>query len=133
PYVLGISGGASVTGTIAIVLGAGAGVLGGWAVPVASFAGAVSATVVVFSFGRVRGRLVPNVALLAGVVLNALAGSLILAVRVVASPQAMHEALYWLTGALTAVDATRLLAVFFYSAIGLGLLYSQAVAMNAFA
>jgi len=72
PYVLGVSGGAAVAGTIAIVLGASNGWLGGWALPIWAFAGALGAIVLVLTFGRLRGRLVPNVALLAGVVLNAL-------------------------------------------------------------
>src|SRR5438309_11902532 len=62
PYVLGVSGVASVTGTLAIVLGLGAGALGSWTLPAWAFAGATLAVFLVFLFGRVRGRLVPNVA-----------------------------------------------------------------------
>ena len=133
PYVLGISGGASVLGTLAIVVGAGQGVLGLWTLPVWAFAGAMGAVVVVFSLGRVRGRLVPNMALLAGVVLNALAGAIILAIRILASPNALHEALYWLTGVLGAVDWSQLAVLAVYVTVGLAMLYAQAVPMNAFA
>lgn len=133
PYVLGIAGGASVTGTLAIVLGAAASALGRWTLPVWAFAGAAATVALVFAFGRVRGRLVPNVALLAGVVLNALAAALIVAIRVLASPQAVNEALYWLTGSLGTADGMTLTVLAAYTAAGLGLLWTQAVAMNAFA
>jgi iron complex transport system permease protein len=133
PYVLGVSGGASVAGTLAIVAGAGAGVIGRWTLPAWAFAGALAAVAAVFLLGRVRGRLVPHVALLAGVVVNALASALIVAIRVLASPLAVHDALYWLTGMLGPVDGWQLAVLALYVAAGLGLLLASAVPMNAFA
>jgi iron complex transport system permease protein len=133
PYVLGVSGCASVAGTAAIVAGAAGGRLGTWTLPACAFVGALGAVALVFTFGRVRGRLVPHVALLAGVVLNALSASLIVAIRLVASPTAAHEALYWLTGTLGPVDGTRLAALGAYTALGLVALQRLAVPMNAFA
>ena len=134
PYVLGVSGGASVAGTLAIVLGAGAGALGRWTLPGWAFLGAAVAVALVFSFGRVRGRLVPNMALLGGVVLNSLAAAMIVAIRVFASPTKLHEALYWLTGTLSAPpDRSQLVALGAYVAVGLVLLQILAVPMNALA
>jgi iron complex transport system permease protein len=133
PYVLGISGGASVAGTAAIVLGAAAGRLGTWALPAWSFLGALGSMMLVFAFGRVRGRLVPNVALLAGVVVNALSNALVVAIRIVASPQTAHQALYWLTGSLAPAEPLRLYVLFSYVAVGLLGLLALAVPMNAFA
>jgi cobalamin transport system permease protein len=132
PYVLGVAGGAAVAGTLAIVLGAGAGLLGAWTLPVWAFAGALGSIAVVFAFGRVRGRLVPNVALLCGVVVNALAGALIVAIRLLASPNAAHEALYWLTGTLVSLDPMRLVALAAYVGFGLLALFALALPMNAF-
>ena len=133
PYVLGVSGGAAVAGTIVIVLGGAASVLGTWALPVWAFLGALISIALVFLFGRVRGRLVPNVALLAGVVVNALSGALIISVRMLSSPNAAHEALYWLTGTLLPVEGTRLWTLAAYVAVGLAVLFVSAVPMNAFA
>jgi iron complex transport system permease protein len=98
-----------------------------------SFAGALGAIAVVFTLGRVRGRLVPNVALLSGVVLNALTGAIVVAIRMLAAPHAAHEALYWLTGTLQPLEAVRLGALGAYVALGLVVLFTQAVAMNGFA
>ncbi|MSP63798.1 MAG: iron ABC transporter permease [Myxococcales bacterium] len=133
PYVLGVSGGASVAATAAIVLGGTLGWLGIWTLPVWSFLGALASVAAVYVFGRVRGRLVPNVALLAGVVLNALSAALIVAIRLLSSPGAAHEALYWLTGSLGPVDGLRLAALGGYVVVGLGVLFMMAVPMNAFA
>jgi iron complex transport system permease protein len=128
-----VAGGAAVTGTLAIVLGAGAGILGAWTLPVWSFGGALGSIALVFAFGRVRGRLVPNVALLCGVVVNALSGALIVAIRLLATPHAAHEALYWLTGSLGPLEPLRLVALSAYVVGGLVLLFALAVPMNAFA
>jgi iron complex transport system permease protein len=89
--------------------------------------------VAVYTFGRVRGRLVPNVALLAGVVLNALAAALVVGIRLLSSPAAAHEALYWLTGSLRRVEPLRLAALAVYVAIGIGILLARAVSLNALA
>jgi iron complex transport system permease protein len=132
PYVLGVAGGASVAGTLAIVLGAAVGVLGAWTLPIWAFAGALASIAMVFAFGRVRGRLVPNVALLAGVVVNAISGALIVAIRLLATPHAAHEALYWLTGSLGAIEPARLWALSAYVVLGLAALFWMAVPMNAF-
>ncbi len=132
PYVLGVAGGASVMGTLAIVVGAGAGVLGAWTLPVWAFGGALGSIAIVFAFARVRGRLVPNVALLCGVVVNALSGAVIVSIRLISSPHAAHEALYWLTGCLTAIEPARLWSLGAYVLFGLGALFWLAVPMNAF-
>jgi iron complex transport system permease protein len=132
PYVLGVAGGAAVAGTLAIVLGAAAGALGAWTLPVWAFAGALGSIALVFAFGRVRGRLIPNIALLCGVVVNALAGALIVAIRLMASPNAAHEALYWLTGSIASVESGRLIALAAYVVFGLTMLFALAVPMNAF-
>jgi iron complex transport system permease protein len=134
PYVLGVSGGAAVAGTMVIVLGLASGPLGGWTLPVWAFGGALAAIAVVFAVGRVRGRLIPNQALLTGVVVNAFSGSLVVAMRLLTSPTKSHEALYWLSGALTTtIESWKLLVVASYVILGLAVLLRMSVAMNAFA
>ena len=56
PYVLGVSGGASVAGTAAIVLGAGATAIGAWTLPAWAFAGAIGSTLIVFALGPFVGQ-----------------------------------------------------------------------------
>ncbi len=132
PYVLGISGGAAAAGTGALVLLAAFGISAPFILPAAAFAGAVGSMALVLAFGRVRGVLVPTVALLAGVVLNALASALIVGIRMIGTPTAAHEALYWLTGSLAGpIERTHLAALAGYVAIGVVILWRCAVSMNA--
>jgi iron complex transport system permease protein len=130
PYVLGVSGGAAAAGTAAALLG-GAGALGIWTRPAFAFVGALLAVAGVYAFGRVRGALVPHVALLAGVVINALAGAVILALRTLLAPFALAEALGWLTGTLGAVDGLRLGVLAVYALVALAVLAVAAIDMNA--
>jgi iron complex transport system permease protein len=97
PYVLGVSSGASVGAGLAIAFAGGAGTA---LVGPAAFAGAMGATGLVYRLGLVQGRLVPYVALLAGVVLNAVSWALILAIATVAHVGTTAEVLLWLMGSL---------------------------------
>jgi iron complex transport system permease protein len=132
PYVLGVSGGAAVAGTAAALV-SGASALGVWTRPAWAFGGALVAVALVFVFGRVRGQLVPHMALLAGVVINALAVAAILALRTMLSPHQLAEALGWLAGELSTVDATRLIVLSVYAVVALGVLGLRAVDLNALA
>jgi iron complex transport system permease protein len=131
PYVLGVSGGAAVAGTAATLFVGGA--LGVWTRPAFAFAGALLAIAAVFAFGRARGRLVPHLALLAGVVVNALCGALIMALHLLATERGLSESLGWLMGALGSVDGKRLFALFAYSAAALTVLVPAALPLNALA
>jgi iron complex transport system permease protein len=132
PYVLGISGGAAAAGTCALVLFGALAIPSAVLLPLAAFGGALGSIALVLAFGRVRGVLVPTVALLAGVVLNALASALIVGLRMIARPSAAHEVLYWLTGELQQpFSAPRWTALAIYVVLGVVLLRRSAVAMNA--
>src|SRR5207248_230946 len=80
-----------------------------------AFAGALGAILLVFVFGRARGHLVPHLALLAGVVVNALCGALLMALRTLAAQHTLGESMSWLMGALGSVDSARLAALFAYA------------------
>jgi len=109
PFVLGVSGGAALGGTAVLLaaraaaglLGPAAAILGG-ASPVALGAviGAAGATVLVFALGRIQGRLVPEAALLVGVVFNSFAAAVIMVARLLVSPEESARMLYWLMGAV---------------------------------
>jgi iron complex transport system permease protein len=129
PYVLGVSGGAAVAGTAAAILGGG-GMLGAWTRPAWAFAGALVAVGAVFTFGRARGQLVPQLALLAGVVVNALAAALTLGLRTLMSPHDVAATLGWLMGTLGAVEGTRLGALAVYVGAALVALATAAVDLN---
>ena len=73
PYVLGVSGGASIGGVLALLLGLGGihGLLGGLGVPALAFAGALGALVLIQWIATVGGRLTVYTVLLTGAIFNA--------------------------------------------------------------
>lgn len=109
PFVLGVSGGAALGGSLVLVAAAGVGHLAGaagealgGAPPVAAgaVAGALAATVIVFGLGRIGGRLVPEAALLVGIVFNAFAAGVITLLKMVVPPEQASRLMYWLLGAV---------------------------------
>ena len=107
PYILGISGGAALGGTILLTLGSwtvGALVLG---TPVAAFLGALGALAVIFGVERWSppGRASTYVLLLTGVIVNAFAASVIMFLQSVVTARKAQEILFYLMGSL-AVEGT---------------------------
>lgn len=109
PFVLGVSGGAALGGSLVLVAAAGvsrlagaAGAALGGAPPVAAgaVAGAAASTVIVFGLGRIGGRLVPEAALLVGIVFNAFAAGVITLLKMIVPPEQASRLLYWLLGAV---------------------------------
>ena len=109
PFVLGVSGGAALGGSLVLLAAAGlgtistgAGLLAGAAPPVAlgAVAGAALATLLVFGLGRIGGRLVPEAALLVGIVFNAFVAGVITLLKLLAPPEEGARLLYWLSGAI---------------------------------
>jgi iron complex transport system permease protein len=117
PFVLGVSGGAALGGTIVLLAATLAarlfvplGDVLGAAPPVAAgaIAGAAGATLLVFALGRVGGRLVPEAALLVGIVFNAFAAAVITLLKVLVAPEQAARLLYWLMGAIGYETGTTL-------------------------
>lgn len=111
PFILGLSGGAAIGATSAIALGLGSlGLFGGSLVGVSAFAGALASTALVFALGRVRGRLVPERLLLVGVIFNAFASAIILAIQSLASPDMLQSLFSWLLGNIGYPSGAALMA-----------------------
>jgi len=103
PFVLGVSGGAALGGTLALM---GLGLLGGAVgaltlMPAAAFAGALAAMALAAWMGRsqpVGDR--ATTTLLTGVVLNTFASAVIMFLKSLAKPREAQEILLWLMGTL---------------------------------
>ena len=101
PYILGISGGASIAAVAVITLGSMS--LGGVSVSIAAFLGSLGAMVLVYLLSQQRGRVTPTRLILAGVavsyILQAFTSFLVLRA---AQPGggAVASVLYWLAGSL---------------------------------
>lgn len=96
PYVLGVSGGASVGAILAILLGAGA--LG---INVASFIGALAAMVVVFGLAHGDGSWTQTRLLLTGVIVASGCGALVALMLAVAPDDKLRGMVFWLMGDLS--------------------------------
>jgi len=130
PYILGVSGGAALGATVAIAFGLGAATVAGAAgVPAAAFVGGVLATGIVWTLVR-AGRAGGVSILLAGVVVNAIAGACITVVEALAEPGKMQSLLWWLMGFLDVPSWGQLAFVAAYVAAGLTVLLVDAARMN---
>lgn len=100
PYVLGVSGGASIGGVLALLLGLGAGrdALGAAAVPLLAFAGALGALALIQWIATVGGRLTVYTVLLTGAIFNAFSAALIYFIQSIATLRQLHAIVFYLMG-----------------------------------
>jgi iron complex transport system permease protein len=99
PYILGISGGASVGAVTLLALGLASST--SWALPVAAFAGALLAIALVFRVATASGRTMDvRVLLLAGVVIGAFFSACIAFILSVSEARTVQSAVLWIMGSL---------------------------------
>jgi iron complex transport system permease protein len=96
PYILGSSGGAAVAALLAMMLG-----LGATLVDVSAFAGAMLATLLVFSIAQGTGNWTPTRLLLTGVVLAAGFSAATTLLLALSPDQNLRGMLFWLVGDLS--------------------------------
>jgi iron complex transport system permease protein len=128
PYVLGVSGGASLGGVLALALGAPA--LG---LPAAALAGALAALAGLARLASVGGRLDVLTLLLTGAVFNAVSASAIVIVQVVAAREELHAVVLYLLGRVPALSPGPLAALAFAAFAATLLLFAEGRALNALA
>ena len=129
PYVLGISGGAALGGVAALALGGGFW-LGGAAVPLVSFAGALGASLLLYAVAAAGGRAPAHSLLLTGVVFNAFASSLIVFVTSAADLSRVASVFLWLIGSVRLVEPALLAGVAALFGLGLAIAMRHAYALN---
>jgi len=137
PYILGVSGGASVGVVSAIALGFGGTFLGLSILPASAFAGALLAVAVIYGVasvlpGGVRGQHAVYTLLLVGVVFNAFTMAFVLFVRTLMSPLNSQRILFWMMGSLEAGHLSRaeLWTITICIVAGLGFLIVRARTLN---
>jgi iron complex transport system permease protein len=133
PFIMGVSGGAALGGTLALVLLGGAVTASMALEGPAAFAGAALATFLVYRAGRVGGRVDTITILLVGVVFNAFAAAVIMFLKTVVSAVKTQEILVWLMGSLGYREYSTILAVACGVAVGVGVLFAMTGRMNALA
>jgi iron complex transport system permease protein len=123
PYLMGLSGGAGLGAVAAIALR----LPGAWALPLAAFAGALVALVLVYRLALVGGAsLDPRVLLLAGVAVGAFAAAVTTAVVSLAEAAELRNALLWLWGGLSSASWETVLVLIVWTPLPLSVLYVAA-------
>lgn len=101
PFTLGVSAGAALGAILVLTFHLPSGVAGFSAVPIASFAGALGAVVIVYALARAKHQKIStNTLLLAGVTLNSFFSALILFVQFLADYSQTFRTVRWLMGDL---------------------------------
>jgi len=103
PGLLGVSSGAALAAVAVIVLGSGLGVTGAWLLPTAAFLGGLLVTLLVYSLSTTGGRTAVATMLLAGVAVNALAGSGTGFLTFLADDAQLRDVTFWSLGSLGGV------------------------------
>ena len=103
PYVLGVSSGAGLGASLAIVFGLSA--AGAWTLPATAFAGALGTILLVYALSRTPTGTAPvQTLLLSGVVVSAVLGSILMFVVSVTPSEKLHSVVWWLLGNLQIFD-----------------------------
>lgn len=125
PYVLGISSGASLGATLAIMAGVGA-VFGGNAVGVMAFIGAFAVSVLVVGLANVGGRANSVKLLLAGMALSSVCSAFSnFIVYTAHDREGMQTVTYWMMGSMAGATWERDGAVLLVAFLGTGFFWTQ--------
>lgn len=129
PYILGISGGASVGAVLVLALGlAGA---TSWALPLAALAGALLAIILVFRVATSSGRALDvRVLLLAGVVVAAFFSACTAFILSVSEARTVQGAVLWIMGSLAGANWASVAVAAAYTLPAMALLLTLARPLN---
>ncbi len=108
PYIIGVSSGAALGASVAIVTGLSA-LVGYLAVPWMAFLGALVSTYTVYNIARVGNKVPVYTLLLAGVALSSFM-SAIMSLLMVLNSQEMQQIVFWLLGSFSARHWGHILA-----------------------
>lgn len=130
PYVLGVSSGAALGASLAVLFGIGTTLLAVSALPACGFAGGLAAMFLVYRMAASYERLPIHSLLLAGVIFNAIFSALIMFITSIMEPNRSFGMMAWLMGTLTAPPYPTLMILSLYLLVGLLWLFKQARVLN---
>ena len=128
PFVLGLSGGASLAA--AAVLATGLAAVGAFVLPTASFIGAVAALLVVAAVARAAGG-GPVTLILSGVVMGGITSSLLMLILTFSESRALQSVTWWMMGNLSSAEPVQLAATGACAGVAAVVLLAQARSLNA--
>jgi len=122
PFTLGVSGGGALGASVAIALGFGASIGGIPMVFVFSFGGAVAFVAIVYRLASAGSVVMPGALLLAGVVLNLIAGAGVLMIQFMTDYTRALQILRWMVGSLDVVGMDLVWRMLLFLVPGIALL-----------
>ncbi|WP_185140230.1 iron ABC transporter permease [Proteiniphilum sp. X52] len=129
PYTLGISGGASLGITFAIV--SGLHLLNILFLPLAGFIGSFATIFLVYTLSLGRGGLSVNRMLLIGVMISFIASSLMMFLMSITSTDNIHGIVFWMMGSLNETNSTMITVMIALSLFCLIVSYLFVMPLNA--
>lgn len=116
PSLIGISSSASTAAVLMIVLGskffdAYQSMLGQYSLNIATFLGALLATVLIYRFSQQQGRTNVGIMLLAGVAMNAISGAVTSFITLSANDQQLRSVTFWMMGSLGGANWTNVAGI----------------------
>lgn len=130
PYTLGISGGAALGVSFAIVLGLVSS-LGIVALPLFGFLGAISTIFIVFAFSRMRNGVNIHNMLLVGIMISFVASALMMLLMSITSRDNMNHIMFWTMGSLDQSDFRFVILSMVTALVGLLVSYAFVHTLNA--
>lgn len=122
PFTLGVSGGGALGASVAIALGFGASIAGIPLVFIFSFAGAIAFVAIVYRLASSGNVVMPGALLLAGVVLNMIAGAGVLMIQFVTDYTRALQILRWMVGSLDVIGMDLVWRMLIFLVPGMALL-----------
>ncbi|MDH5437654.1 MAG: iron chelate uptake ABC transporter family permease subunit [Candidatus Bathyarchaeota archaeon] len=129
PYVLGVSAGAAVGASLAIVLGIGFTLLSLSTVPISAFAGSLLAVFIVYNISRVGSRVPVTTLLLSGLAVSIFLSAIVAVLQVIAGER-LHIIVFWLMGGFSYVEWKDVWAVLPLICLGTAVIYFYARDLN---
>lgn len=127
PFLLGLAGGAALGAVGAIALD----LSGPWALPLAAFAGALLALVLVYRMGLAGGAaLDPRIVLLGGVAVGAFTAAVTTAIVSLAQATELRNAFLWLWGGLSGASWDTVWVLILYTPVPLAVIASAARSLD---
>ncbi|MBI3356520.1 MAG: iron ABC transporter permease, partial [Nitrospirae bacterium] len=130
PYVLGVSSGAALGASLAMLFGIGTTLTLLPVLPLCGFVGGLLSLVVIYRLAQSQGSLPIQSLLLAGVILNAILTAFIMFITSIMEPTRSAGLMAWLMGSLTAPGYATLAVFALYAVAGMMILMQKAQTLN---
>jgi len=124
PFTLGVSGGGALGASVAIALGFGANIAGIPLVFIFAFAGSIAFVAIVYRLASAGTVVMPGTLLLAGVVLNLIAGAGVLMIQFVTDYTRALQILRWMVGSLDVIGMDLVWRMLIFLVPGMAFLLS---------